>query len=890
MNPVKNLPVFMGISILLLSACGGGAGESGGSFSLGDSSTPVTQSSVVTTTSSSRGAASSSPRISSTSSNSQTGTVNSQTSSAVQFFSSQSSASSTNQGAQNSSVLVVSSSSVASSSVLFSSSSHQASSQGSSKSSAGLSSSSSTGISSSTNSVSSISSQSSRTSSSFSSAGTSSSLASVSSSSSSRSSTASSVSSTSSSVSNTPASRQQQKFLMHTRSGVQTRVRFLEYLPENYASSSEKYPLLVFAHGAGESSQNDSSTADAVEYARIAVNGPPMLIKQNQNMCFTVNGKRSCFIVISPQSPKGDGWWAVDRLRAVLDYAKANLRVDTSRIYMTGLSMGGGITWAFARSTRTNPVQYYAAELAAIVPIAGADEASSAACNMATEALPVWAFHGDADPQVSIKRSREFVSAINGLPTTVDVTPAKQVQCTTNPQKALLTEYPGVQHNSWTQTYNPANRFNPVTAQPDASGVNIYEWMLNHVRDNTNLLPASERMLSAGTYYSLGVSTGGVAYTWGSNRAGELGIGSNDAGITKTTPFNMGLADEIVAMSAGGYQGLALNRGGRVWSFGSNEAGQRGDGSAETNSNGTPVLLNDLKHIITISSGGRHNLALTADGKVYAWGSDDNGQVGRGQAVQTTACNVSVYGTATSLHVRSPYVVSLPVKIKSISAGYCASYALDENGEVWSWGFGDYQAANLGQGVKSDQAISTPAKVKNLVNIKAIAGGEACAYALNMSGQVWAWGVNRLGCVGDGSQSVRATPVLLNLSNVRMIAARSQGAYAITNQGELWSWGESMYGSVGNGTWANKPKVVDTDNSDRKYVLSPVPVTALTNVRGIYSGSPANHVFAVLADGSLWTWGRNKSGNLGNGKQGDVSGTNTTPDVENVPTPIPLNF
>ena len=176
------------------------------------------------------------------------------------------------------------------------------------------------------------------------------------------------------------------------------------------------------------------------------------------------------------------------------------------------------------------------------------------------------------------------------------------------------------------------------------------------------------------------------------------------------------------------------------------------------------------------------------------------------------------------------------------------------------------------------------------MNIKSIAGGESCAYALDTSGQVWAWGVNRLGCVGDGSQNVRATPVLLNLTNVRMIAARSQGAYAVTDQGNLWSWGESMYGSVGDGTWTNKPKVSDADNSDRKYVLSPVPITSLTDVRAVYSGSPANHVFALLGDGSLWTWGRNKSGNLGNGKYGDVSGNNSTPDAENVPTPILLNF
>lgn len=166
----------------------------------------------------------------------------------------------------------------------------------------------------------------------------------------------------------------------------------------------------------------------------------------------------------------------MDRLRAVLDYAKANLRVDTSRIYFTGLSMGGGATWAFARSQRYNPNEFYAAELAAIVPICGADQVSAIACNMANHSLPIWAFHGTADGTVSIERSREFVNAINGIS-------AAGVQCSpANPVKALLTEYAGVGHDSWTKTYNPATRFNPATAVEDNSGINIYQWMLMHSR------------------------------------------------------------------------------------------------------------------------------------------------------------------------------------------------------------------------------------------------------------------------------------------------------------------------------------------------------------------------------------------------------------------------
>src|SRR5690606_15938777 len=147
--------------------------------------------------------------------------------------------------------------------------------------------------------------------------------------------------------------------------------------PADYATSTKTYPLIIFAHGAGEMSQNDSPTADAAEYTRTAKHGPPKHINLNHDMCFTVSGEKSCFIVISPQTPKVDGWVSVERLRAVLDHAKANLRVDTSRIYLTGLSMGGGGTWSFARSQRWNPTEFYAGELAAIVPVCGAAEVSA---------------------------------------------------------------------------------------------------------------------------------------------------------------------------------------------------------------------------------------------------------------------------------------------------------------------------------------------------------------------------------------------------------------------------------------------------------------------------------------------------------------------------------
>jgi poly(3-hydroxybutyrate) depolymerase len=273
-----------------------------------------------------------------------------------------------------------------------------------------------------------------------------------------------------------PSARQTRQSLSSANgSAAPTRVRFWQYLPEDYASSTASYPLLIFLHGAGETSKDDTPSADETEYARVLVHGPPKLVKNNNDLCFTVAGVRSCFIVLSPQAPKSDGWWNTSRIRALLDYAKQNLRVDTKRVYLTGLSMGGGGTWNFAGTKTGSPAQTYASELAAILPIAGASGVSSAACNIASTALPVWAFHGTADTIVSPQTSRDFVNAINGIK-------VGTVQCPSSTVKALLTEYSGVGHDSWTRTYDPANRFDPQTTQASSSGVNIYEWMLSKTR------------------------------------------------------------------------------------------------------------------------------------------------------------------------------------------------------------------------------------------------------------------------------------------------------------------------------------------------------------------------------------------------------------------------
>jgi predicted peptidase len=219
---------------------------------------------------------------------------------------------------------------------------------------------------------------------------------------------------------------------------------FYQALPARYDSTTTKYPLLICLHGTGELGNGAS---DLAKVTNVAI---PARIKSGKfPPAFTVNGKSYSFIVIAPQFKN---WPSASDVNAVLDYSVAHYRIDTTRIYVTGLSMGGGATWDFAGT--------YASRAAAIVPICGASSPSDArAKTMANAHLAVWAFHNNDDGTVSSANSIGYVNKINGLHA--------------DPQ-ARLTLWPSGGHNAWDKATDPSYK---------ESNMNIYEWMLQYNRN-----------------------------------------------------------------------------------------------------------------------------------------------------------------------------------------------------------------------------------------------------------------------------------------------------------------------------------------------------------------------------------------------------------------------
>jgi predicted peptidase len=171
----------------------------------------------------------------------------------------------------------------------------------------------------------------------------------------------------------------------------------------------------------------------------------------------------------------GRGWWDNRDIAGVIWQAMLAYHVDPKRVYVTGLSMGGGATWTLASAVEegSNPSTYWATRFAAIAPISGAADSRfshSGICQgIAAAKLPVWAFHGDHDTVVSAAWSSGWVDKLN-LASNAD-----GYACATAASPAAkLTLYPGVGHDAWTQTYDPANEVEP--------GRNLYQWLLAHRR------------------------------------------------------------------------------------------------------------------------------------------------------------------------------------------------------------------------------------------------------------------------------------------------------------------------------------------------------------------------------------------------------------------------
>ncbi|MFA0960564.1 alpha/beta hydrolase-fold protein [Roseivirga sp. BDSF3-8] len=220
---------------------------------------------------------------------------------------------------------------------------------------------------------------------------------------------------------------------------------YLLHLPENYSTTEVRYPLLVFLHGIDE-----KGNGSAADLQKIKAYGPPMWIEKGHNMRFEVEGKEYSYLVVSPQLSEEANGWSMRSIDELITHITSTYRVDETRIYLTGLSMGGNGTWRYGFDDRNSPPK-----VAAIAPVSGWGNPAKA-CKIAEGEVAVWAFHGENDRVIPVSRDNSMVKALR----------ACQGRSVVN-----YTVYENTGHDSWTKAYDPTH---------SVQAPNVYEWLLQH--------------------------------------------------------------------------------------------------------------------------------------------------------------------------------------------------------------------------------------------------------------------------------------------------------------------------------------------------------------------------------------------------------------------------
>ena len=239
-----------------------------------------------------------------------------------------------------------------------------------------------------------------------------------------------------------------------------------------------------------------------------------------------------------------------------------------------------------------------------------------------------------------------------------------------------------------------------------------------------------------------------------------------------------------------------------------------------------------------ISLGEVNSAVIMPDGSLWAWGGNAFGQLGDG----------------TTYDRNVPVQIGLDTDWASVSVGAGFTVATKSDGSLWYWGasWDDVMNGNLGS---STYRITKPTQIGTNTDWSNVVVGYSHILALKTDGSLWAWGRNRFGQLGDGTTIERSVPVQVGSdTDWASIVASNIHTMAIKQDGSLWAWGYNAGGMFGDGT-----------SSDRYSPLQTTPIKIGTDTDWMMIATGGSHTAALKRDGSLWTWGTNQVGQLGDG-------------------------
>ena len=328
--------------------------------------------------------------------------------------------------------------------------------------------------------------------------------------------------------------------------------------------------------------------------------------------------------------------------------------------------------------------------------------------------------------------------------------------------------------------------------------------------------------VATGENHNLALKTDGTLWAWGNNSGSQLGDGTL---IAKSTPIQIGTANNWAAISACYTSSVAVKSDGTLWFW----------GMGNINYNHPIQVGTDNDWSVGIAGFGRC-FAIKNNGTLWGWGNNNEGELGDG----------------TYTFRSTPVQIGTASNWATICTGEHQTLALKTDGSLWSWGSEGFGELGNG-GILNDDRVA-PLQIGTSTDWQSIKCGAQFSIGLKTDGTLWAWGRNNTGQLGDGTTTNRGIPAQVGTdTDWESADAGYFFNYARKTDGTLWTWGSNYFGQLSNGSLTDE------------YL--PVPVTSISAVDVFKAGG--FHTLFLKADNSLWASGSNSDGQLGDGESGN---------------------
>jgi alpha-tubulin suppressor-like RCC1 family protein len=324
-------------------------------------------------------------------------------------------------------------------------------------------------------------------------------------------------------------------------------------------------------------------------------------------------------------------------------------------------------------------------------------------------------------------------------------------------------------------------------------------------------------------------------FGWGQNQYGSLSYPGNNY---RSSPTQIGTETTWSKISNSGYTVLANKTDGTMWSWGAGAYGVLGLDIVGTNYKSSPTQIGTGTTWSQVAIGKYSAFAVKTDGTMWSWGNNSQGELGS---------NNRVYRS-------SPVQVGSDTNWSQPALGSALSLAIKSNGTIWFIGGRNDRGTsglNLGNATRSSPTQIGAGTTWSKISVSETDSLNETVFAIKTDGTLWGWGSNNLGQLGLNiiNSYGRSSPTQIGTGTTWSLAnAARAGGFAIKTDGTLWVWGYFNNGSSGT-------------NIDTFLVSSPIQIGALTNWSKVNSGK--YHTTAIKTDGTLWTWGQNDAGELG---------------------------